>query len=88
MLWKLVRIKTCLWEKLKANQRSFNEDILKAEKGAKTIQVLHKDLKLAKASRKSVDNSNFLHLDGFEINTGKVQGVTLILVVPPLNKSS
>ena len=88
MLWKLVRIKTCLWEKLKANQRSFNEDILKAEKGAKTIQVLHKDLKLAKASRKSADNSNLLHLDGFEINTGKVQQVTLILMIPHLNKSS
>ena len=69
-------------------QQRFNEDRVGVDKGAKTIQILQKGLKLAKAARKSADNSSFLHLDGFEINTSTVQGVTFILVVPPFNKSS
>ena len=31
-------------------------------------------LKLAKAARKEVDNSTYLHSDSFEINTSKSQG--------------
>ena len=46
-----------LMEQLKALQHSFNEEIVKAEKDDKTVQVLQKDLKLTKASRTAADNS-------------------------------
>ena len=55
MIRKLVRSKTCLWIKYKALQHNFNEERGKSEKGAKTIQVLQKDLKLSKAARKSAE---------------------------------
>ena len=50
-----------LREQLKALQQSFNEEMAKAEKGAESIQILQKDLKLAKAARKAADNSTCLH---------------------------
>ena len=66
-----------IMEKLKALQQNFNEDNKKSEKGSKTIQVLDNDLKLAKSSRKSGDNSACLHSDIFEINTGKSHGINI-----------
>ena len=66
-----------IMEKLKALQQSFNEDSTKSEKGSKTLQVLDKDLKLAKSSCKSGDNSACLHSDSFEINTGKSHGINI-----------
>ena len=77
MICKLVGIKTCLWVKLKALQHSSNEESSKSEKGSKTIKVLQKYLKLAKAERNSADNSTFLHSDSLKINTGKLQGVNI-----------
>ena len=62
-----------LTEQPKAFQHSFNEDGLKAEKYAKTIQVIQRDLKLTKAARTAAENSTFLHSDSFEINTDKLQ---------------
>ena len=62
-----------LMEKFKTLQHSFYEQRGKEQKGAETIQLLQKYLKLAKASRKAADNSTYLHSDGFEINTGKSQ---------------
>ena len=50
---------------------------MKSEKGDKAIQVLHKDLKLSKSARKSSENSTCLKSDSFEINTGKLQGVSI-----------
>ena len=44
---------------------------------AEIIQVLHKDLKLAKTERSAVDNSTYLHSNSFEINTGKLQGFNI-----------
>ena len=60
-------------EQLKALQQSFNKERAKAQKYAKTIQVLQKDLKLPKASIIAADNSTFLQSDSFEINTDKSQ---------------
>ena len=60
-------------EQLKALQQSFNEESLKEEKYAETIQVLHKYLKLTKAARTAAENSTFLPSDSFEINTDKSQ---------------
>ena len=50
-----------IMDKLKALQHSFNEESAKSKKEAETIQVLNKDLKLAKAEIKSADNSHFLY---------------------------
>ena len=58
-------------EKLKALQQSFNEERVKLEKDAETIQLLQKHLKSTKASRTSAENSTCLHSDSFEINTYK-----------------
>ena len=63
--------------KLKALQHNFNEEKSKSDKGFKTIKLIKKDLKLAKAARKSADNSTCLQSDSFEINTGKPQGVNI-----------
>ena len=62
-----------LMEKLKALQQSFNEERVKVEKDAETIQVLQKDLKLKKSARTAADNSTCLHSDIFEIKTDKSQ---------------
>ena len=51
--------------KLKALQHNFNEEKSKSDKGFKTIKLIKKDLKLAKAARKSADNSTFLQSDSF-----------------------
>ena len=75
-----MRNETCLWNKLKAPQKSFNEERVKSEKDSKTIQELQKDLKLVKAAKISADNSTFLHSDSFEINTGKSQVNESVLV--------
>ena len=45
-----------LMEQLKALQQSFNEDRIKAEKDAETIQVLQKYLKLMKSARTPANN--------------------------------
>ena len=58
----------------------------KSEKGAKTIQVPHKYLKLEKSARKLADNSTCLQSDGFEINTGKSQLVNIYSGGFSLNK--
>ena len=50
-----------LEEKLKALQNIFSEEKTKVDKGSKPIQVIYKYLKLAKAARKSADNSTCLH---------------------------
>ena len=50
--------------KLKALQQSLNEE-KKVEKGAETIRVLNKNLKLERLKRKAADNSNILHSDIF-----------------------
>ena len=63
-----------LMEKLKALQQIFDEEKGKAQKGAKTIQVPQKYLKLVKSSRKLAYNSTSLYSDGFKITTGKSQG--------------
>ena len=62
-----------LMEQLKALEQIFNEWRVKAEKYAKTIQVLQKYLKLTKSARTAADNSTCLHSDSFEINTDKSQ---------------
>ena len=51
--------------KMKALQQNFNEEKSKSDKGFKTIKLIKKDFKLAKAARKSVDNSTFLQSDSF-----------------------
>ena len=56
-------------------QQSFNKEREKSEKGDETIEVIQKDLKLAKAARKLADNSTSLHSDSFEIIIEKLQGV-------------
>ena len=50
-------------EQLKALQQSVNEDRVKEDKDAKTIQVLHKDLELTKKVRTSADNLTCLNQD-------------------------
>ena len=87
VLCKLMNNKTDLWGKLKSLQHSCNDEMEKSEKGAETIQVLHKDLKISKAAGKSVDNSTFLHSYSFEINTGKLQGVTIGSIVSSIKKA-
>ena len=77
-----------LMEKFKTLQHSFNEEMAKAEKGAESIQILQKDLKLAKAARKAADNSTCLHSDSFEVNTGKSQGNESVLVAQLREKLS
>ena len=72
-----------LVEQLKALQQSFNEYREKSEKGAKTIQVLQKDLKLAKTARKKQK----IQLAYTQIVSKQTQAnhkeLTLILVVAP-----
>ena len=58
-------------KKLKAPQKSFNEERVKEEKYDETIQVLKKYLKLTKPARTAAENSTCLHSDSFEINTDK-----------------
>ena len=77
MSLKLVRSKTCLWGKLKSLQQSLNEEREKSDKVDETIQVPQKYLKLSKAAQKLEENLTCLHSDIFEINTGKLQGVTV-----------
>ena len=50
MLCRFVRSKICLRKKLNKLQHICNEKRGRAEKGDKTIQVLQKDLKLAKTA--------------------------------------
>ena len=50
-----------LREQLKALQQNFNEEWKKADKVAKTNQVLQKDFRLGKTARKAVDISTCLH---------------------------
>ena len=69
-----------LMEKLKALQHIFNEDRVKAQKYAETIQVLQKDFKLEKAAITAADKSTCLHSDNFEINTYKSQVNESVLV--------
>ena len=52
----------------------------KPEKDTKKIQVLQKEYKLEKASRKAAENSTWLHWYSFEINTDKSQGNESVLV--------
>ena len=52
MLWKVARSKILLG-KNKALRYIFHEDNIKADKVAKTIQVLQKELKLEKSARKA-----------------------------------
>ena len=61
-------------------QQSFNEESAKSEKYAKQIQVLQKDLKLAKALITAAENSTCIHSDSFEINTSKSQVIESVLV--------
>ena len=67
-------------------QHNFNEKRGKSEKGAKTIQVLQKDLKLSKAARKSAENSTHFNTDKLKISTGKLQGVNIDYGGSSLNK--
>ena len=60
-----------LVEKLKALQHIFNEDRVKVEKDAETIQVLQKYFKLTKSAITAADNSTFLHSDSFKRNIEK-----------------
>ena len=45
-----------LMEHLKSLQHIFNEEMVKAEKDAETIQLLHKYLKLTKSARTEAEN--------------------------------
>ena len=60
-------------EQLKALQQSFNEKRLKSQKGAETIQLPQKYLKLTKAAITAAENSTCLNSDIFEMNTDKSQ---------------
>ena len=62
-----------LIEQLKALQQIFNEERVKSEKDAKTVQLLQKYLKATKAAKTAADSSTCLHSDIFEINTDKSQ---------------
>ena len=57
--------------KIKALQQIFNGVKVKKDKDVNTIQVLQKDLKLARESRTAAENSTCLNSDSFEINTDK-----------------
>ena len=48
-------------QQIKALQQTFNEGKGKSDKVDETIQLLQKDLKLAKAARKLAENSTYLH---------------------------
>ena len=50
-----------LREQLKDLQQNFIDERKKADKGAKTNQVLQKDFRLEKTARKAVDISTCLH---------------------------
>ena len=54
-----------LMEKLDSLKHIFNEERVKVEKYAKTIQLVQKDLKLTKAGRTAAENSTCLHSDIF-----------------------
>ena len=51
-----------LMEQLKELQQSFNKDGKNSDKGAKTIQILKKDLKFIKRSKKISRKFNLLTL--------------------------
>ena len=55
-------------------------------KKQKTIQVIQKDLKLAKSAIKSAESSIYLHSDSFKINAGKSQVVNIDCAGSSLNK--
>ena len=52
-------------EQLKALQHSFNEERVKSDKDAKTVQLLQKYLKAKKSARTAADISTSLHSDSF-----------------------
>ena len=68
-----------LMKKLKALRHSFNEDRVRSNKDAETIQVPQKYLKTTIAARTAADNSTCLHSNSFEINTYKSQDNELVL---------
>ena len=75
-----------LMGKLKVLQYSFNEEIKKSYKGAESLQVLRKYLKLTYSARKSADSPTCLHSDSFEINKRKLQRVNIDSGDSSLNK--
>ena len=62
-----------IMEQLKALQQIFNEERVKAEKDAETIQVLNKYLKSTKATIIAAYKSTCLHSYSFKINIDKLQ---------------
>ena len=50
--------------------------------------IIHLDWESAKEVRKVAENSTYLQLDSFEINTGKLQGSERVIVAQLLEKLS
>ena len=75
-------------EQIQALKHILNAEKAKSEKGDKTIQVLQKDLKLAKSAIKSEESSTYLNSDSLKVNTGKSQGNETFLVAQLRGKLS